>query len=204
MNRRGFGYVAATAIFASALFSAELPKSDDDETFDVEPPILIPNRDVNREKEGGVTATASTPAKELERIQRDLDRATRNAAGAEHLYKIGVLAKAEVEQRMLRVVRLKSDLAAAQLAATQEELRAQEARATAGEISAEEKAEAERKLVQAVQAADGAAAKREKAELEAAEINLRRQQKLTSLGIGRKSELVRAEEKLAELKAAKN
>jgi hypothetical protein len=203
MRCRGLWSFAVIATLASATFAAELPKSDEDETFDVEPPLLIPNRDPENEPQG-VTATASTPAKDAERIKRELDRATRNAAGAERLFKIGVLAKAEVEQRMLRVVRLQSDLAAAQLATIQEETRAQEARAAANEVPPEERVQAERKLAQAVQAADSAAAKRERAELEAAEINLKRQQKLTALGIGRKSELVRAEEKLAELKATKN
>ena len=43
-----------------------------------------------------------------------------------------------------------------------------------------------------------------RAELEAAEANVRRQQKLLKLGIAEKSDVARAEEKLAELKAAKN
>jgi len=46
--------------------------------------------------------------------------------------------------------------------------------------------------------------KREHAEIEAAETNLRRQRKLLALGSARKSDVVRAEQKLAELKAPKN
>src|SRR5437867_2960626 len=52
--------------------------------------------------------------------------------------------------------------------------------------------------------AEVAAAKRERAELEAAEANLRRQQKLLKLGSADKSDVVRAQERLAELKAPKN
>ena len=48
-----------------------------------------------------------------------------------------------------------------------------------------------------------AAAKREHAELEAAEANLRRQQKLLKLGIAQKSDVIDAQEKLAQLKAQK-
>ena len=48
------------------------------------------------------------------------------------------------------------------------------------------------------------ASKRERAELEAAEANLRRQQKLLKLGIANESDVDRAQEKLAELKAPKN
>jgi hypothetical protein len=59
-------------------------------------------------------------------------------------------------------------------------------------------------LARAIEAAHAAAKKREEAELQAAEINLARQQKLLSLGSGRKSEVAKAERKLAELKAARN
>jgi multidrug resistance efflux pump len=59
-------------------------------------------------------------------------------------------------------------------------------------------------LAQLIEAAQVAAAKRERAELEAAEANLHRQQKLLKLGIGQKSDVTRAEEKLAELKVQNN
>ncbi|MEY2485090.1 MAG: hypothetical protein QOG67_3265 [Verrucomicrobiota bacterium] len=194
--------VLVVATMATACIAAELPSSDDDESFDVEPPLLIPNRETDQSpgtNNAGQPATAGP-----ERLQKELERATRNADGADRLFKMGVLAKAEVEQRVLRVVRLQSDLAAAQLASVQEEMRLQEARAAGGEISKEEMEKTRRSLAEAVQAADAAAAKRERAELQAAEINLRRQQKLAALGIGRKGELARAQERLAELKAAKN
>jgi len=47
-------------------------------------------------------------------------------------------------------------------------------------------------------------AKRERAELEAADANVRRQRELLKRGVAGKSDLDRAEEKLAELKAQKN
>src|SRR5437660_1504789 len=59
-------------------------------------------------------------------------------------------------------------------------------------------------LAQLTEAAQVAASKRERAELEAAEANLRRQQKLLKLGIANESDVDRAQEKLAELKAPKN
>jgi hypothetical protein len=192
-------WVLVVATAATACFAAELPNSDDDESFDVEPPLLIPNQETNQSLRANNAAPAGP-----ERLQKELERATRNAEGADRLFKMGVLAKAEVEQRALRVVRLQSDLAAAQLASVQEEMRLQETRVAGGEISKEELEKTRRSLAEAVQAADAAAAKRERAELQAAEINLRRQQKLAELGIGRKGELARAQERLAELKAAKN
>jgi len=187
---------------APACIAAELPNSDDDESFDVEPPLLIPNQETNQSPRANNAAQAAPAGPE--RLQKELERATRNAEGADRLFKMGVLAKAEVEQRALRVVRLQSDLAAAQMASVQEEMRLQETRVAGGAISKEELEKTRRSLAEAVQAADAAAAKRERAELQAAEINLRRQQKLAALGIGRKGELARAEERLAELKAAKN
>jgi hypothetical protein len=59
-------------------------------------------------------------------------------------------------------------------------------------------------LARAIEAAHAAAKKREQAELEAAQANLTRQQKLLSLGSGRKADVAKAERKLAELKAARN
>jgi hypothetical protein len=59
-------------------------------------------------------------------------------------------------------------------------------------------------LARAIESAHAAAKKREQAELEAAEANLTRQQKLLSLGSGRKADVAKAERKLAELKAARN
>jgi outer membrane protein TolC len=58
-------------------------------------------------------------------------------------------------------------------------------------------------LAHAIKAAHAAAAERERAELEAAKTNLQRQQKLLALGSGRKSDVARAEQKLAELKTPK-
>src|SRR5207249_11913168 len=75
---------------------------------------------------------------EVGRLEKQLDRAKRNAAGAEHLWEIGVLAKVEVEQRVLKVVRLESDLANAQLALAKNDLAAQESQVAAGESTKDE------------------------------------------------------------------
>ena len=201
MSRRHGIIVALVAVGCAALPAAELPKGDDEETFEVEPPILIPNRDADDSLGERSKLPASAP--DPQRLEKELDRATKNAAGAERLFKMGVLARAEVEQRTLRVIRLQSDLENARVLQLQEDLKKQESRAQRREISGDELSQTQRALAQAVQTADAAAAKRERAELEAAEVNLRRQKKLMALGIGRKAEVVRAEERLAELKTAK-
>jgi hypothetical protein len=133
-----------------------------------------------------------------------LDRAKKNAAGAERLYKIGVLAKVEVEQRALKVARVESDFVNAQLVRAKNDLAAQEFQVAAGEGTKDELEAAKAAVAQLTEAAQIAAAKRERAELDAAEANLRRQQKLLRLGSAQKSDVARAQEKLAELKAPKN
>ncbi len=168
-------------------------KSEEPDSFDVEPPILKQN-----------LSDEPLPNGDLARLEKQLERAKQNAAGAERLCKIGVLAKMEVEQRLLKVIRCESDLANARVARAKEELAEKESQLATGEITRDELESMKTALAQLTEAAQAATAKRERAELEAAEANLRRQQKLLKLGIGQKSDVTRAEEKLAELKAQNN
>jgi hypothetical protein len=190
--------VMATAI---ALATDELPRneSDEPESFDIEPAPLIQNR-----PDEPLSVTPSPRDLDVARLEKELDRAKKNASGAERLYKIGVLAKVEVEQRALKVVRLESDLANAQLSRAKSELAAQESQLAAGEITKDELEAAKAALAQLTEAAQIAAAKRGRAELDAAEANLRRQENLLRLGSAHKSDVNRAQEKLAELKAPKD
>lgn len=168
-------------------------KSEEPDSFDVEPPILKQN-----------LSDEPSPNGDLARLEKQLERAKQNAAGAERFYKIGVLAKMEVEQRLLKVMRCESNLANARVARAKEELAEKESQLATGEITRDELESMKTALAQLTEAAQAATAKRERAELEAAEANLGRQQKLLKLGIGQKSDVTRAEEKLAELKAQNN
>ena len=168
-------------------------KSEEPDSFDVEPPILKQN-----------FSDEPLPNGDMARLEKQLQRAKQNAAGAERLYKIGVLAKMEVEQRLLKVIRCESDLANARVARAKEELAEKESQLATGEITKDELESIKTALAQLTEAAQVATAKRERAELEAAEANLRRQQKLLKLGIAGKDDVDRAQEKLAELKAPKN
>jgi outer membrane protein TolC len=199
---RPSGFLCALLCLAAALAAQDLPKHDSDDSFEVEPPLLIPNRS-NEPLPDAITAGKPASNPDPDRLENELERAKKSAAGAERLFKIGVLAKVEVEQRGLRVVRLQSDLENARLAQAKQEVAQLEQRLAAGEISQADLSQAEVTLARATEAAQAAAEKRERAELEAAELNLRRQQKLLALGSGRKSEVARAEQKLAELKAPK-
>ena len=178
----------------------ELP-TDPDGPLDIEPPLLIqeiPSRD----------QANSTPAvvQELdpEQIQIGLEKAKKSAASGERLYRSGAIAKVEAENRALKVVRLESDLANARLEAAKQIATTQQSRFDAREIPQSELEVAKSALVAATNEAASAAARREKADLDAALLNLSRQKKLLALGSGRKSEVSRAEEKVAALQQPKN
>jgi len=188
----------ATAIIAVAADPSAKNKSDEPEAFDIEPAILKQNLSDAPLPEAG------TPDAEVARLEKQLERAKRNADGAERLYKIGVLARVEVEQRSLKVVRTESDLANARVTQAKEKVAEEESRVASGENAKGELDAAKATLEQLTEAAQIAVAKRERAELEAAEVNVRCQQKLLKLGAAQESDVARAEEKLAELKAMKN
>ena len=184
-----------------ALSATPLVAQQTEESFEVEPPLLPQNL----RKEPATTATeTSSPNIDPVRLERDLERARKNAVGAERLYKIGALAKVEAEARALKVVRLEADLENARLNLAKEEALAKQNRAEPGEAAETSASKVEIDLSHAIQAAHAAAARRERAELEAAEINLHRQEKLLALGSAHKSDVHRAEQKLAELKSLKN
>ena len=188
----------ATAMLALAADESPQSKPDEPEAFDVEPPILKQNLSDE------LSPAPGTPAAEVTRLEKQLGRAKSNAAGAERFWKIGVLAKVEVEQRLLKVVRCESDLANARVASAKEQVAELQSRVASGENAKEELDASKATLTQLSEAAQIATAKRERAELEAAEANVRRQQRLLKLGIAQKSDLTDAQEKLAELKAQKN
>lgn len=197
---RLFAFTLSMILAASLLAEDELPQ-DPTEPLDIEPPLLIqeiPSRE----------PVQSTPgvAKELdpERLQLALEKAKKSAAAGDRLFRSGVIAKVEAENRVLKVVRLEADLANARLEIAQQNIASQQARFDAAEIPAAELELAKSALAAATDEAASATAQREKAELEAALLNLRRQKKLLAVGSGRKSEVSRAEEKVSALQEQKN
>lgn len=201
MKRWSAGSLLLLAIPFIAWAQSELPESDDYESFEIEPPALLPNREVSPDKSAGQTTSSIRDPAELE---KHVDRAKRIAAEAEKLYKRGVLSRMEVELRALRIVRLQSDLEKARLERAKADFAIQQTRLEMGEISQEALAAAQRELQSAEQTAEAAAVARERAEIAAAELNLRRQQKLAALGSARPSDVAKAKQRLADLKAARN
>jgi hypothetical protein len=185
-------------LFAATLLAEdELPK-DPTEPMDIEPPLLIqeaPNRNIV------FTKPAAPGQKDLdpEQIAAILEKARKNAASGERLYKSGIIAKVDAENRALKVIRLESDLAAAKLELAKQNVELQQVRLDAGEISSEELETAKSVLASASKEAESAVAKKDQAELDAATLNLRRQQMLLAMGSGRRSEVNRAQEKVSAL-----
>jgi multidrug resistance efflux pump len=190
--------IGAAMVALAAAGQSPQNESEEPDSFDIEPPLL----------EGNLSDESSpeTPASdgEVARLEKQLESAKKNTARAERLCKIGVLSKMEVEQRFLKVIRCESDLANARLADAKEQVAAQEHQVEASENAKDELEAMKIALAQLTEAAQIAAAKRERAELDFAEANLQRQQKLLRLGSAQKSDVTRAEQKLAELKEQKD
>jgi hypothetical protein len=185
--------------FAAVLVAQEdLPKNPE-EPMDIEPPLLIqeaPNQNVVYARPD---APGQQPAPDPDRVAASLEKARKSAAAGERLYKSGIIAKVDAENRLLKVIRLEAELAEARLEVAKQNAPAQEARVEAGEIPDSEVEAAKSAELAAMKDAEAAGAKKEKAELDAAELNLRRQQKLLAMGSGRKAEVNRAQEKVSAL-----
>ena len=185
--------------FAAALPAQEQLPTNPEEPMDIEPPLLIqqaPNQNI-------VYTTpadpAAKPAPDLDQLAASLEKAKKSAASGERLYKGGIIAKVEAENRALRVVRLEAELAEAKLELAKQNVAAQQARLETGEIAESEVETAKALELSAAKEAEATLARKEKAELDAAVLNLHRQQKLLAMGSGRKSEVNRAQEKVSAL-----
>ena len=165
--------------------------------FDIEPPILKQNL-------SDELADSATPDGDIVRCEKKLERARRSAEGAERLWKIGVLAKVEVDQRAVKAIKCEAELASARVIQARGTVAEQESLVASGAATKQELEVAKTALTQLIDAEQKAIAKREGAALEFAEANLRRQQRLLKLGSAHRSDVTNAEEKLAELKTPKN
>ncbi|MFL6530517.1 MAG: hypothetical protein ACJ8KX_08615 [Chthoniobacterales bacterium] len=186
---------ATGTMIAFAALAQDLPTHDGEApALEIDPPLLIQAR--NSDGSFVLAGPAATPAppQDIAKLEKDLARAKRNASGADHLYRIGAISKVDAEERGLRVIRLEAKLAEARLQFVKRDAEQTD--------EGEAKPEQETSVAQAEEAAAHAAAEKKQAEIEAAFRNLQRQQKLLALGSGHKSDVNRAEQKLAELQRA--
>lgn len=187
--KRWIGALLCTVAVLSADAKEEfpLPTHNGEEPGEIEPPLLI----MSRARDGSIPdvagATTEALAPDVAKLEADLIRAQKRAVGAERLYKAGIIAKVDAEQRALKVVQLEAAVAQARLEATK-----------AKAVSTGDAA-TEAQVADAEEAATRAIEERQRAELEQALRNLQRQQKLLALGSGRKADVNRAEAKVAEL-----
>ncbi|HWM24129.1 MAG TPA: hypothetical protein VNP98_04845 [Chthoniobacterales bacterium] len=197
---RRFAFLLGGFLAASLLAEEELPQ-DPSEPLDIEPPLLIQETPTR----GPVQSTPGIAADlDPERVQIALEKAKKSATAGERLFRSGVIAKVDAENRVLKVVRLEAELANARLEVARQNVAAQQLRFDAREIPQSELEIVQAALALAANEAASAASRREKAELDAARLNLSRQKKLLALGSGRKSEVSRAEEKVAALQQQQN
>ena len=166
---------------AVSLGEPELSGPSDGLPLDIEPPILLQNL----ASDDSTLDPRSTAA-----IENDLAQARKRATSADRLFRAGIIAKVEAEQRALRVVQLEAMLAEARL---------EETRKVAAETGKPESG-----IADIAEAARIATERCHRAEIEAALRNLQRQKKLLALGSAHKSDVNRAEEKLAELQRPAN
>jgi hypothetical protein len=196
MRSVAFVFVLA---FAAALPAQEQLPTDPSEPLDIEPPLLIqeaPNRNIVYTAPG---TPDEKPLPDPDQIAATLEKAKKSAASGERQYKSGIIAKVDAENRALKVIRLEADLAEAKLELAKQNVAAQQTRLEAGDISQAEMETAQLLAAAAMREAESATAKKEKAELDAAMLNLQRQKKLLAMGSGRKSEVNRAQEKVSAL-----
>src|SRR5437667_12428692 len=114
-----------------ALAADQSSNSDEPGELDIEPPILKQNL-------SDELAEAGTPDGDVARCDKKLERAKRNAAGAERLWRIGLLAKVEVEQRALKVIKCEAELANARVAQAKEPVAEKESPVASGKTPKQE------------------------------------------------------------------
>jgi hypothetical protein len=192
-------WLASAAIVCSSTNAQDLPTHEGEEPLEIEPPLLIQSRAADGSLVLSGAAAQAPLDGDLEKLERDLTRAKRNAAGADRQYKAGIISKVEAEERVLKVIRLEAKLAEARLHLVKQLAEGARSNETSFETVANSE---DASVAEAAAVAERAAEERRRAELEAALRNLQRQQKLLALGSGRKADVNRAEQKLAELQRA--
>jgi hypothetical protein len=197
---RVVGISIFSALAMAAFAQNELPQQQDPSDLDIEPPLLIGNELPEPPPADQVATSGPVRDSSPDQLEKELARAKKVAAAGPHLYRIGVIAKVEMEERVLKVVRLEAKIDNARLESAEEDFVAQHARFENGEISLLEFASGQLDLAQAIANAEITTAALKRAEMDAAVLNLQRQQKLLAVGAGRKSDVHRAEEKVATLK----
>src|SRR5947207_13875917 len=100
-------------VLAAALPAQENLPKDPEQPMDIEPPLLIqetPNQNVVYTRPDG---SEQKPAPNIDQLTASLEKARKSAVSGERLYKGGIIAKVDAENRALKVIRLEAELAQA-------------------------------------------------------------------------------------------
>jgi hypothetical protein len=198
------------ALLASSIACGadDLPKRVPGETLDLEPKLMLNDlRDVplpppTAPAAAGDAAAAGTASEaDVKRLEDRVEQAKKTAAWRERLFRVGVFSKVQAEQSELSVVRLTKDLENARRDVAKEFADGQGKRFANGEITHEEVEKAAATLAAAEATATEASERWEKAQFDAAQINLQRQRQLYAVGATTKNQLRRAEERVMAMKA---
>jgi hypothetical protein len=179
------------ALVGAALQAQDLPKQGSGNGLDFEPNLML--------EPPLPTPAPSSPADEVKQLQAQLLIAQQRAAASEGLYKEGILAKVEVEERAIRVLQIEEELAAAQAALAAESAIAVKKSFDAHQATQASLDAANAALKAAQENAKTAAARFAKAELDEAILDLQRKRKLYAEGVATKTELELAEDRVALL-----
>ena len=176
----------------------DLPKHAPGDGFDFEPKLML-------EGSGSTPLPASpTPSPEdrVQQCQAALLQAEERAADSEQFFKEGVLAKVEVEACFLRIVQRRKELADAQVDAAQARVDVVTKSFNAHGATQGDLDSATADFNTKREAAAAASAEWEKAQLDAAILDLQRKRKLYSEGVGSQHEVQVAEDRVALLSGA--
>jgi hypothetical protein len=149
--------------------------------------------------DGRPEAVVPVQPADVQRLTVSLERARKKAALYESLYKKGIVAKVEAEACELSIVRITKELDDARLVAAQSDADAMQKRLANHEIQKEEVDKAVAEVTADTTVAKEASAAWDRAQMDAALLNLKRQRQLQKAGVVSKSAVKRAEEKVLAL-----
>jgi hypothetical protein len=174
----------------------DLPHHAPGNALDFEPKLILEGTD-----SADLSATRPTPSPEdrVQQCQAALLLAEQRAADSEQLFKEGILAKVEAEACFLRVTQRKKELADALLDAAQARADTTAKSFNAHGASQADLDSANAALKAARDAAASASADWDKAQLDAAILDLQRKRKLYSEGVASQHEVQVAEDRVALL-----
>ena len=199
------------AFLASAIVRGvdDLPKSVPGEKLDLQPKLMLndlpdvplPTPTAPGAYAGEPTGGGAASDLDVKRLESRVAEAKKTAALRERGFRAGVFAKVQAEQSELSVVRLTKDLENARRDVAKEFADSQAKRFAAGEITREEADKAAAARAAAESVAKDAAERWDKAQFDAAQINLWRQRQLYAVGATTKNQVRRAEERVTAMKA---